>query len=279
MTALFDAHNHLHDIRFRHCLEDLPAAMQAAGIKRCVVNGTCEEDWQDVLELSELFPDLVLPSLGLHPWKAATRSPAWDQKLESMLQSASGSVFLGECGLDRWMKDPDLKAQTEVFTLQLKLATKLNLPLSIHCLRAWGPLLEILRAQPCPARGFLLHSYGGSPELVDELVSLGAYFSFSGPTLAPRRQKQRHALNRVPVARLLCETDAPDMVPPARFRSHEVHDRDGLALNHPANLAPIVNGIGRLLGHEATDFASILEQNFHTFFGLSQSSPEKIHGM
>ena len=279
MTPLFDAHNHLHDPRFRDHLADLPAAMHAAGIKRCVVNGSCEEDWPLVVELARLFPDLVLPSLGLHPWKVAARSPDWQHTLENMLSPSAPKAFLGECGLDLWMEDAAFEAQREVFTVQLGIAARYDLPLTVHCLRAWGPLLEILHSHPRPDRGFLLHSYGGAPDLVDELVHLGAYFSFSGPALAKNRQKVRDSLSRVPLHRLLCETDAPEMLPPPSYRPHEALDARGEALNHPANLPAIVNGVARFLGHSPTTFASALGRNFHAFFGLPSGPCENLHGI
>ena len=102
---------------------------------------------------------------------------------------------------------------------QLRLAAERNLPLSIHCLQAWGPLLDILRAEPRPACGFLLHSYGGAAELVAPLAELGAYFSLPGYFALERKTRQREAFRQVPADRLLIETDAPDQsLPPERVQ-------------------------------------------------------------
>ena len=60
----------------------------------------------------------------------------------------------GKFGLDRWVKDYGLEQQQEVFVWQLRLAAEQNLPVSIHCLQAWGPLLDTLRAEPRPRCGF-----------------------------------------------------------------------------------------------------------------------------
>ena len=141
-----------------------------------------------------------------------------------------------------------------------------NLPLSIHCLRAWGPLLECLRENPRPARGILLHGYGGSRELVNELVPLGAHFSFCGYFLAERKESVRDAFRVVPIDRLLIETDAPDMLPPSEHRLHPLRQENGAELNHPANLEGIASALADVLGTKSEELTAQLERNFQRFF-------------
>ncbi len=102
-----------------------------------VVNGSCEEDWPEVLKLAREFPQ-VLPSFGYHPWYVKERTPQWQAELARFLDSVPSAV--GEIGLDRWIKDCDLALQEEMFVFQLRLAAERGLPVSIHCLQAWGPL-------------------------------------------------------------------------------------------------------------------------------------------
>jgi len=196
------------------------------------------------------------------------RSPDWLEKLKCTLAQHSGTIFLGECGLDRWMKEPHFEEQREIFTLQFNLAAEHNLPLSIHCLQASGPPREILRTSKCPARGFLLHSYGGSGELVPALASLGARFSFSGYFLREHKEKVRAAFRKVPPDRLLVETDAPDMLPPDRHQENLLRDHEGQPLNHPANLPQIVSGLAHVLGQAESDLRVLLADNFRRFLGL-----------
>ncbi len=266
MTAFCDAHNHLQDKRLELNLPDLLPAMRAVGITKCVVNGTCQEDWPRVIKLAHCYPDLIIPSLGLHPWHIATRSTDWVTKLKQFLAEGPEPVFIGECGLDRSIRDSNFEAQKEVFTIQLILATKQDLPLSIHCVRAWGPLLEILSTNDIPKRGFLLHSYGGSPELVTELASRGAYFSFSGRFLMNNRTRIRETFCRIPSNRLLVETDSPNMLPPAKYREHLLQGPDNTPLNHPANLPQIVRGMAEILDREEQSLRSLLLKNFSSFF-------------
>ena len=154
-----DAHNHLQDPRLDSCRDGIIAGLQEYGIQQCVVNGTSESDWPAVSALASQHPGLIIPSFGLHPWQGADRSPGWLATLTAFLDRHP-AAGLGECGLDRWIQPHDLDDQRQVFLDQLKLAAARNRPLTIHCLRAWGPLLECLRNHPHPERGFLLHSYG-----------------------------------------------------------------------------------------------------------------------
>ena len=236
---MIDAHNHLQDPRFHRKQGQLIETMKDAGITGCVVNGTCENDWPEVSRLARDHPDFVIPSFGLHPWKVDGRSPDWFESLNHYLEDHP-SAGLGECGLDRWMTNPDLTAQHEVFKTQIALAAKLNRPLTIHCLKAWGPLLKELNSAPALPR-FLLHSFAGSIETARECLRLGAYFSFSGYFLHPRKVKVREVFRSLPPEKILVETDAPDMsLPSPDFQMGD--------LNHPANLTVISRELAALTG-------------------------------
>ena len=273
MTPSFcDAHNHLQDERFAPGLSDVISTSREAGITRCVVNGTSESDWPQVAALARSHPDLITPSFGLPPWEAHQRSADWFTILTDLFAEFP-HAGVGECGLDRWMNNHDLPDQTEVFLQQLELAAQLNSPLSIHCLQAWGPLLDCLRDHSRPERGFLLHSYGGSAPLVPNFSTLGAYFSFSGYFLHPRKESSRQAFRQVPADRLLLESDAPDMLPPEDFVTAPLLDPDGTALNHPANLPAIASGLAKILGINPEDLSTLTNNNFTRFFTPYPANP------
>lgn len=234
---MIDAHNHLQDSRFLGKQDQLIAQMKAVGITGCVVNGTSEADWPAVSALAEKHPDFIFPAFGLHPWKIDERSPVWLETLLEYLQKHP-TATLGECGLDRWIKNPDLDAQHLVFQQQLDLALRLDRPVTIHCLKAWGPLLQELRNLTYLPK-FLLHSFNGSLETAQELLPLGAHFSFSGHFLHPRKEKLRQTFAQLPPDRLMIETDAPDMTPPNP--KHPLQD-----LNHPANLPQVAKELTSL---------------------------------
>ncbi|YCM45489.1 TatD family hydrolase [Verrucomicrobiaceae bacterium 227] len=250
---MIDVHNHLQDPRLSNQRAELISEMKVAGITACVVNGTSEDDWPAVAALAAEYPGFVIPSFGVHPWKVAQRSENWLSKLRDIL-TGHPHAPIGECGLDRWMASPDLEAQHKVFRAHLNLALELGRPLTIHCLKAWGPLLSELREASALPK-FLLHSYGGSRETANELLKLGAFFSFSGYFLHPRKEKTRAIFASLPPDRILVETDAPDMAPP-----HPEFPLDDL--NHPANLLFVARNLSSITHLPDSTFT----QNAKRFF-------------
>ena len=259
----YDAHNHLQDDRFGGRQDQLLGECAAGGIRRLVVNGACEADWPQVLALARRHP-LVLPSFGYHPWYLHERSANWLEELRRFLAAVPSAV--GEIGLDRWKPGLPYESQEEVFLAQLQLAADRDLPVSIHCLQAWGRLLELLRDHPRPRRGFLLHSFGGPAELIPPLARLGAYFSFPGYYLHPRKLRQRETFRRVPPDRLLLETDAPDQPLPEDKNLHPLKDAAGKPLNHPANLTAVYSGLADFLNEAPEPLAARVAENFARLF-------------
>lgn len=246
---LYDAHNHLQFEELAPHLDQIAIDLAEIGLAGAVVNGTHpDDDWDAVAALAERF-DWVIPSYGVHPWDVAVRPDDWELKFVHRLESDPRAA-VGEIGLDRWILEPGrandpilcgvpaapIEEQMEVCAWQLRWAADHNRAVTIHCVRAWGPLQEVLRSTPIPAKGFLLHAFGGSPEQVKEFARLGAYFSFNTSLIDPRKIRQRNAFKVVPSDRLLVETDAPAFPPPSPAYSLPAAT-PGSWQNHPANLS------------------------------------------
>lgn len=277
--TFFDAHNHFQDDWLDPHREKLVDELPRLGVGGMVMNGTCEADWPKVTAIAARTP-WVVPSFGLHPWDCGNRGPDWESTLVAAL-AATPRAAVGEIGIDRWILDrarPDdprlaglrrapLDEQLGVFTIQLGIARRLARPASVHCLDAWGPLLECLRATPRPARGFLLHAYGGSADLVPAFADLGAYFSFNGSFLEERRTRNREAFRRVPPDRLLVETDAPAMPLPAAWNRFTLPNTpDGAVVNHPGNVIGAYEGLAQLRGVTVDSLAELCAANYRRLF-------------
>jgi TatD DNase family protein len=261
---LYDAHNHLHDDRLHGSQPALLSVAEQEGVVQMVVNGSSEEDWPKVLRLAKTSP-LVLPSFGYHPWYVRQRTEAWKEQLVHHVEQ--GPSAIGEIGLDRWIKDFDLPLQEEMFVWQLRFAAERELPVSIHCLQAWGRMFELLRAEPRPKCGFLLHSYGGPEEMILPLAKLGAYFSFPGYFAHARKERQRERFRHVPLDRLLIETDAPDQPLPEELTAHPLlEEGTGKPLNHPANLLSVYTFLSGMFNESLDALATRVEQNFKRLF-------------
>jgi TatD DNase family protein len=276
----YDAHNHLQDAWLAPHRASLLHELPALGVRGAVVNGTCESDWADVAALAAAAPWIV-PSYGVHPWDAGNRSPDWQARLRAQLAAAPDAT-VGEIGLDRWILDrakPDdprlaglrrapFDEQIEVFTWQLALAADQHRAATIHCLDAWGALADLLRAVRLPLRGALLHAYSGPAEMVGTFAGHGAYFSFNGSFLDPRKTRARAAFKVVPADRLLVETDAPAMpLPPEWQRCTLPPTADGQTVNHPGNLVAAYAGLAELRGVAIESLAQQVEENFARLFG------------
>ncbi len=264
MIRYIDAHNHLQDNWLAPHRREVIEMLEHIGIQRAVVNGTTEADWDGVAELARQHP-WVLPSYGLHPWYIAQRTPQWRERLIARLDQ--GGCVVGEIGLDRRIEGCNFEDQKAVFTAQLALAAERNLPVTIHCLKAWGALWEIVREHPLPACGFLLHAYGGPLEMVHGFVGRGARFSFSASFLDEQKAARREVFRHIPAERLLVETDAPSMPLPPACDAYPLPDTpEGHRVNHPANITVAYRGFAELREMSVESLAALVEQNFARLF-------------
>ncbi|MEZ5277594.1 MAG: TatD family hydrolase [Opitutaceae bacterium] len=267
MTGLCDAHLHVQDPALRPMATEISDSWTRLGLVRAVTNATCEADW-DAVAAEARRDARIIPAYGLHPWEVARRSRSWLSDLEGRLRS--GSAVVGEIGLDHAVKGRDDAVQEEVFLQQLDLGYRLNLPVTIHCVRAWGRLETLLRDHRTrlPLPGFLLHAYGGPPEMINTFADLGARFSFSARAGLEPATRMRASLEAVPADRLLIETDAPALPPPPEWTEIEwVDESNGRRLNHPANILSSYRFVAGFLGIPLDTLVTQVRRNFEAIFG------------
>jgi TatD DNase family protein len=113
----------------------------------------------------------------------------------------------------------------------------------------------------------LIHAYGGSVEMIGPLVQHGAFFSFTGTTFEPKRQKLRDALRAVPQDRLLAETDAPSMLPPPHLCVLPPTSAALPTPNEPANLPLIVRAIAQERAEDEQQLRQAMSRNAESLLG------------
>ena len=248
MNLLFDAHCHLQDKRIFADSAAIIARARERGLGAMMCCGSAENDWDAVKTL--MAERGVFASFGLHPWYVAERTEWWLDKLEELLVAVPGAG-VGEIGLDHAMDKSTHKVQEDILLYQLRLAAKLNRPVSIHCRRAFDRLRAILEKEGGIIQGGVLHSFSSSGELVPIFEKLGLYVSFSGSITHPENRRGIEAIAAVSKNRLLIETDSPDILP-------------GEALpgpNEPANLIYTLNKTAQILGMSTDEIAAITWEN------------------
>lgn len=255
----FDTHCHFDFDEFAPRRDELMQVARARGVTQLLVPGVAPEHWSRQIEVVKACG--LLGAFGVHPFWVESVEPeslkAVMRDLESCLLE-HGAVAVGECGLDAShakRRGESLAWQIAVLEQQLQLAKKLRLPVVVHCVRAHGQLLDVLRrVGPLPLGG-VLHAYSGSAELVRQYVDQGFYFGFGGAVTLPRAKRVRRALLAVPQDRLLLETDAPDQAPAWC---------DGM--NQPAELPRIAGVVAELLSASLDALAAQTRQNGHQLF-------------
>lgn len=155
----------------------------------------------DVLSFSSIGKNEYL-SVGIHPWYLADNDA--ENQLES-LRKAIGNrqvVALGECGLDK-LKGPSMELQASVFRKEIALAEEHNLPMVIHCVKAYNELVQIKKSTH-PQQPWIIHGFRGKEALAKECLQHGFHLSFGA-------YFQEDALRAVPVEKLFVETDESGM--------------------------------------------------------------------
>lgn len=261
----YDAHNHLHDKRLEPFLDEICQKVKALSIAAMVVNSAKENQFDTVGALASKF-SWIIPAFGIHPWYVDRVSPDYIDNLNRALDKFGGCV--GEIGLDTYIKNHDIEKQKSIFIAQLKIAAERNLPATIHCVKAWDLLLEILRSHPLPKCGILIHSYGGLEPYIEPLLKLNAYFSFAGYFARENKSAQRDSFKKIPHNKILVETDAPDQLPPDFLISYPLLEKNGdKPLNSPLNLPRIYDYLAKSLDIPLPEFAKTIESNFLRLFG------------
>ena len=179
-------------------------------------------------------------------------------KMKKLLCIILALVMILMCACNGKVKDPDTdkEKQAEYFEAQMCLAEKLNIPVCIHDREAHGDIMDVIRRHP-NVKG-VLHSFSGSREMAEELVSLGYMISFSGTLTFTNARKPKEVAAALPKEYVLIETDCPYLAP---------HPKRG-SLNHSGNLQYTNEVLASIWGISPEECARITENNAKRFFRL-----------
>lgn len=255
-TQLADAHAHLDEPELRNNKEAVLRRAREAGVGLIVNVGIGWENSQRVVETASRYPE-VFATVGVHPHGVAALSP---QDLESLTSLAAHPkvVAVGEIGLDFYRRRSPEKVQEHWFREQLAWAHALKKIVVIHTRDATAATLRILRESRDNLLGGIMHCFLGNLEEAHAFLDLGLYLSFSGVLTFPKAEPLRQVARRLPLDRLLVETDSPYLTPqPWRGKRNE-----------PAYVTATAETLAQLHG---LSFAEAARQTWHntlTVYGL-----------
>jgi TatD DNase family protein len=204
---LIDTHCHLNDPSFSGRMPDIIERAKAAGVDAFIVPAYDMASLERTAQLASRYPGAVFPAYGLHPWFIGEDA---DFTVIHSYIIREETIAVGEIGLDFSANCPPPEIQMPAFIRQLDIAAELNLPVLIHCRKAYDQLFEILKRYRGILKG-VIHSYSGGKDIMQRFIDLDYYIAFSGSVTRSSARKYHRTAEVVPLDRILLETDAPSI--------------------------------------------------------------------
>ena len=257
---LVDSHCHIDFPELAASLPEVLDLMRRNDVGGAVCIGVSLEEFPRILELVEAHPNLFATA-GVHPESADGREPGVDELVA--LARHPKVIAIGETGLDYyWQKDAP-EWQRQRFRTHIRAAREAGKPLVIHNREATADTLRLLAEEGAGAVGGILHCFTETWEVAETALELGFHVSLSGIVTFRNALTVKEVARRVPLDRLLVETDAPYLAPvPYRGK-----------LNQPAYVRYVAEEVARLRGLSFEEVAEATTQNFFRLF------PQAMTGM
>jgi TatD DNase family protein len=202
----------------------------------------------------------VSVSVGVHPNELGGQEPTVAELVE--LAARPGVVAIGETGLDYFRSEGDLEWQRERFRTHIRAAREAGRPLIVHSRDAADDTLAILREEHADEAGGVMHCFTGDREMARRAMDLNFHISFSGIVTFKSAQELMEVARRMPLERMLVETDCPYLAPvPHRGKP-----------NQPAYVRYVAEHIADLRGESFEQIASATMQNYLTLFHPAATS-------
>ncbi len=263
LPVLIDSHCHLDFPDFGPEVEEVVTRAHAAGVGLMVTISTKVSEFDRVRAVAERFPH-VFCTVGIHPHEAASEPETDTATLVEMAKHPK-VVGIGETGLDYYYEHSPRAAQQRNFRAHIAAARETGLPLVVHTRDADDDTAQILDEETGKgAFPGLLHCFSSGPQLAEKALELGLYISLSGILTFKTADELRATAAKVPLDRLLVETDAPYLAPvPKRGKRNE-----------PAFVVHTAEKLAEVKGVSAAQLAEATTANFLRLF--SRVPPEAV---
>jgi len=255
MAGLIDTHCHLDDDRLAGDEEAVLLKAKEFGVETMITIGTDEKTSAAAAKIASRFPGKIYHTVGAHPSDVDRFSETELAEIEKLARETHPKA-IGEIGLD-YHHDSNREKQVVVFERMIHLAKSLSIPIVIHDRDAHEDIYRILSEK---AKGvkIMMHCYSAGPDFVERLMSLGCLFSIAGPVTFKNGQSIRDAVAKIPLDRLVVETDSPYLTPePNRGKRNE-----------PAYVKFTAQKVAEVKGVSLDELAERTTQNAKNFFSI-----------
>lgn len=250
-----DSHCHIDFPDLAARLPEILENMRAARVSHALCVSVNLPDFPRVLRLAEQ-QDNVYASVGVHPDYEDTTEPTVARLVD--LARHPKIVAIGETGLDYYRLSGDLEWQRERFRTHIRAARACGKPLIIHTRSAPEDTLRIMREEGADQVGGVMHCFTESWEVAEQAIALNFHISLSGIVTFKNARDLHEVARRVPLERLLIETDAPYLAPvPHRGKTNE-----------PAFVAHVGARVAALKGLAADHVGLATSENFFRLFNI-----------
>lgn len=251
-----DSHCHLDRVDltpYDGDFERMVDATREAGVDHMLCVAIDLESYPEMLALVSPYEDISV-SVGVHPCDHDRRSPTVEELTE--LARHPHNVAIGETGLDYFRAEGDLEWQRERFRTHIRAAVATGKPLIIHTREAREDTITILREEGAERAGGVMHCFTETWEMAEAAMELGFLISFSGIVTFKNAADLREVARRVPLDRILIETDSPYLAP-VPFRGKP---------NEPRHVVRVAEAIAELKGMDVEELARVTSDNFRRLF-------------
>ncbi|MDP1718780.1 MAG: TatD family hydrolase [Burkholderiales bacterium] len=254
---LVDSHCHLDFPDLAGDLEGVMALMRENQVTHALCVSVTLEDFPKVLAIAEQYPH-IFASVGVHPDYEGVSEPT-PATLVQLAQNPK-VVAIGETGLDYYRVKGDLDWQRERFRNHIRAAKLCGKPLIIHTREAAQDTMRIMREEGADSAGGVMHCFTETWEVAQLALDLGFHISFSGIVTFKNALALKEVAKRVPLERMLIETDSPYLAP-APFRGK---------MNQPGLVKYVAAEIARLRNQSVDQIAEVTTDNFSRLFRVNK---------
>ncbi|MDE0877821.1 MAG: TatD family hydrolase [Sphingomonas bacterium] len=253
---LADSHCHLNYKGMAERQGEILDRARGAGVTAMLNISTRESEWDDVVATAEREPD-VWASIGIHPHEA-DQHPHVDTARLVARAAHPRVVGIGESGLDYFYDHSDRDRQQASFRAHIAASRETGLPIIVHTRDAEEDTLAIMEDEMGKgAYSGVIHCFTASGAFADAAMALGLYISISGIVTFKNAKDLQETALRLPIERLLIETDAPFLAPvPHRGKTGE-----------PAFVADTARFLASLRNEDYQKLTEHTAENFLNLFG------------